>query len=196
MRQIAYMLIGVLAGFILAGAIFIVTRLPAGQPIALEPSPTKVPIEVHVVGAVVRPGVYSLPEGSRVQDAIDAAGGLLSEVDASSINLAAKVEDGQQLQIGPGGAVSASPTKVGGAPFSVVPTQPGTDTSSGDLIDINTASLDELESLPGIGPTTAQNIIAYRNAHGPFQQIEDILNVPGIGPSTFDSIQDLITAGP
>src|SRR5512143_2323489 len=117
MRQIAYMLIGVLAGFILAGAIFIVARLPSGKPIALEPSPTKAPIEVHVIGAVVRPGLYTLPEGSRVQDAIDAAGGLLSETDANSINLAAKVEDGQQLQIGSGTGVVAGPTAPGGAPF-------------------------------------------------------------------------------
>src|SRR5512143_3157803 len=166
MRQIAYMLIGVLAGFILAGAIFIVTRLPSGEPIALEPVPTKVPIEVHVVGAVVRPGLYKLPEGSRVQDAIDAAGGLLSETDANSLNLAAKVEDGQQLQIGSGTglAAPAGPTQPGGSPFTVIttPTPQGGSNPSGDLIDINTASLSELESLPGIGPTTAQNIINYR----------------------------------
>jgi competence protein ComEA len=198
MRQIAYMLIGVLAGFILAGAIFIVISMPAGKPIALEPSPTKAPIEVHVVGAVVRPGLYSLPEGSRVQDAIDAAGGLLSETDANSINLAAKVEDGQQLQIGNVSAsAAAGPAQPGGSPFTVVrtPTPQGGDNSSGDLIDINIASLSELESLPGIGPTTAQNIINYRNQHGPFEAIEDIMNVPGIGPSTFDAIQDLITVG-
>ena len=189
MRQIAYVMIGVLVGFILAGSVFLVTRLPAGKPIALEPAPTKVPIEVHVVGGVVKPGVYKLPEGSRVQDAIDAAGGLLADADTSKLNLAAKLEDGQQLQIGGG---SGTPPPATGAPFSVIPTQ----SSTGDLIDINNASLEELSSLPGIGATTAQNIIDYRDQNGPFVQIEDIMNVPGIGPSTFDSIRNLITAGP
>ena len=199
MRQIAYMLIGVLAGFILAGAIFMVTRLPGGEPIALQPSPTKAPIEVHVIGEVVRPGLYTLPEGSRVQDAIDAAGGLLAGMDTNSLNLAAKVEDGQQLKIGNvttlAGASGTNPAT--GAPFSVLPTQPGLNPTnpSGDLIDINTASADELATLPGIGPTTAQNIINYRDQHGDFGTIEDIMNVPGIGPSTFDAIQDLITTG-
>ncbi len=78
MKQIAYVLIGLMVGFILAGALFLVTRIPEGSPIALEPSPTKVLIQVQVLGGVVRPGVYSFPEGSRVQDAIAAAGGLLA----------------------------------------------------------------------------------------------------------------------
>jgi competence protein ComEA len=191
MRQIAYVMIGVLVGFILAGSVFLVTRLPAGKPIALEPAPTKVPIEVHVVGGVVHPGVYKLPDGSRVQDAIDAAGGLLSDANTSAINLAAKLEDGQQVQIG-GGAGAGTPLAGTGVPFTVIQTP---DTSGGDLVDINTATLAQLEALPGIGSTTAQNIIDYRDQNGPFVQIEDIMNVPGIGLNTFDSIQDLITVG-
>ncbi len=196
MRQIAYLLIGVLAGFILAGAIFLVTRLPSGEPIALEPIPTKPPIEVHVIGAVVRPGVYSLPEGSRVQDAIEAAGGLLSDTDANNINLAAKVEDGTQLKIGNVTTVVGA-TPQGGSPFTIIPTPTagGGGAGGGDLVDINTATAAELESLPGIGPTLAQAIVQYRNTHGPFAQIEDIMNVPGIGPSVFDAIMDLITTG-
>src|SRR5512140_28238 len=132
MRQIAYMLIGVLAGFILAGAIFMVTRIPGGKPIALEPVPTKVPLEVHVVGAVVRPGVYSLPEGSRVQDAIEAAGGLLAGTDANNLNLAAKVEDGQQLQIGSVSSVAGAqnPSGQGASPFSVLPSSNPTQAST------------------------------------------------------------------
>ena len=202
MKQVAYVLVGVLAGFILAGGIFIVTRVPAGKPIALEPSPTKAPIEVHVVGGVVRPGVYELPEGSRVKDAIEAAGGLLVDADPGSMNLAAKVEDGQQLQI-PGGESSASGlagTSGGGTgPFQVIPTPASaaaSPTPRANLLDINTATLAELDSLPGIGPTTAQSIINYRNANGPFSQIEDIQNVPGIGRSTYDQIQDYIMVSP
>ncbi len=189
MRQIAYVLVGVLIGFILAGALLVVTRLPEGKPIALEPAPTKTPIKVHVVGAVVRPGVYALPDGNRVQDAITAAGGLLAAADPSGLNLAAKLEDGQQLTI-PTGAGAATPE--GNAPFTVVSTA-GVSTPAGDLVNINTAPVDELDALPGIGPTTAQNIVDYRTQHGPFQHIEDIMNVPGIGPATFDSIQNLIT---
>src|SRR5512140_2125255 len=202
MKQVVYVLAGVLIGFILAGAVFLVTRAPAGQPIVLEPPPTKVPLEVEVVGGVVRPGVYSLPEGSRVQDAIDAAGGLLAGTDTASINMAARLQDGQQVQI-PGGERAANPnqsSQQGSSPFTVISTPRATATpdltgGGGDVIDINTATLAELESLPGIGPTAAQNIINYRNQHGPFSAIEDIMNVPGIGPATFDQIQDMITVG-
>jgi competence protein ComEA len=196
MKQVAYVLAGVLVGFILAGALFMVTRAPAGKPIVLEPPPTKVPIEVQVIGGVVRPGVYALPEGSRVQDAVEAAGGLLADVDASSINLAARLQDGQQVQI-PGGQAQGASTPSGGSAFTVIqtPRPTATPSSQGDLIDINTATLAELQSLPNIGPTTAQNIINYRNQHGPFAAIEDVMNVPGVGPATFDQIQDLITVG-
>ncbi len=195
MKQVTYLLAGVLVGFILAGAVFIVTRVPAGNPIVLEPPPTKMPIEVQVVGGVVRPGVYSLPEGSRVQDAVDAAGGLLAETDASSVNLAAKLQDGQQVQI-PGGGPVAGPTKAG-SPFTVIstPRPTATPSSQANLIDINTATLAQLESLPGIGPTLAQNIINYRNDYGPFGSPEELLNVDGIGPATYDQIQNLITVG-
>ncbi|SRR5581483_1449466 len=195
MKQISFVLIGVLAGFILAGGLLLVSRLPGGKPVTLEPAPTKPPIEVHVIGAVVRPGVYSFAEGSRVQDAVTAAGGLLTEADPNAINLAAKLEDGQQLSIpyqnGAGPSVNSS------APFDVIPTPDysSSDGSSPDVaqININIASLEELETLPGIGPATAQKIIDYRDQNGPFMQIEDIMNVPGIGPATFDQIKDLIT---
>ena len=205
MKQVAYVLIGLMVGFILAGALFLVTRVPEGQPIALEPSPTKVSIEVQVLGGVVHPGVYSFPEGSRVQDAITAAGGLVADVDPNSINLVAKLQDGQQLNIAGGtseaagalpGALSNSPFTVlptSSGPFTVIPTPAGSIITP-DLIDINTATLSDLKSLPGIGPTTAQKIIDYRTQHGPFSNITDIMNVAGIGPATFDRIQGLISA--
>lgn len=197
MKQVAFVLVGIFVGFILAGAIFIVTRLPAGQPVALEPSPSQVPIEVSIIGGVVHPGVYTLPEGSRVKDAVDAAGGFLATTNAGSINLAAKLEDGQQVQI-PGGVAGSSTSQPGGLPFSIIPTYgpPGTPTVSVTRININTATLAQLDSLPGIGPTTAQNIISYRTQHGAFARIQDIMNVPGIGPATFDAISNLITVGP
>ncbi len=183
MRSIFNVLIGVVAGFILAGALFLISRSPSGKPVTLAPAPTKSPIVVQVSGAVPRPGLYQFAEGSRVQDAITAAGGLLTEADVSGINLAARLEDGQQLDI-PYSNGSAAPT--------ATPSATNTPAVS-DLLNINTATLEELDSLPGIGPTTAQKIIDYRTEHGPFQAIEDIMNVSGIGPATFDRIKDLIT---
>ena len=155
----------------------------------------KEPIAVHVIGAVPRPGLYEFAEGARVQDAIDAAGGLLASASVDTINLAALLEDGQQLDI---------PYKAGEEPTTSnsnddtsleLPgaTEESSAGSSQDLININTASVEELDSLPGIGPTIAQRIIDYRDENGPFQTIEDILNVSGVGPSTFDQIKDLIT---
>lgn len=189
MKQIAYVLIGLLLGIILAGALFWVTHNQEGVAVTLQPSPTKVSIEVQVIGGVVRPGIYSLPDGSRVQDAITAAGGLLSGTEPNSINLVAKLQDGQQLEIPDGTNITGVATF--SSPFSVIIT-PVINSSVNNLININTASLSLLDTLPGIGPTTAQKIIDYRTLHGPFTNIEDIMNVSGIGPATFDRIQNLI----
>ncbi|NWF65228.1 MAG: ComEA family DNA-binding protein [Chloroflexi bacterium] len=193
MKNVLYSLLGVMAGFALAGLLLFISRAPAGEPIALLPAPTKEPIAVHVIGAVPRPGLYEFAEGARIQDAIDAAGGLLAGADAESINLAALLEDGQQLNI---------PFKAGQAPQTTENQEPlrlpgATETpqtaSETELININTASPEELDTLPGIGPTIAQRIVDYRTENGPFQTIEDIMNVSGIGPSTFDQIKNLIT---
>jgi len=193
MRQAGYVLIGILAGLILAGALYLISRRPAGQPITLEAPPTQAPIEVHVIGEVLRPGLYVFAEGSRVQDAVTAAGGLSTDADLNALNLAARLEDGQQLTVpargegAPGAA--AEPT----SGFEVLPPANVTATPESDLLNINTPTAEELSSLPGIGPTTAERIVDYRDDHGPFAEIEDLLNVPGIGPATFDNIQDLIT---
>jgi competence protein ComEA len=203
MKTALYVLLGVISGFVLAGVLVYVSRAPAGQSIILKPAPTAAPIAVHVIGAVPRPGLYEFPEGARVQDAIDAAGGLLAEGNADALNLAALLEDGQQLDI---------PYEGGSAPPEEerssldLPSADGTETptdgsennteeanSDVELVNINSASLEELDTLPGIGPTTAQKIIDYRDENGPFSTIEDIMNVSGIGPATFEEIQDLIT---
>ena len=192
MKQVIYVLIGLLAGFVLAGALFIVTRMPSGEPVKLLPSPTQPSITIQIMGEVAHPGVYSFAQGSRVQDAVEAAGGLLSTADTSSVNLAAKLEDGQQINIpaGSGAASGGLSSSSSNAPFLVLttPTDP-----AGNLININTAMSAQLDLLPGIGPTTAQKIIDYRTQHGPFQKIEDIMNVPGVGPATFDNIKTLIS---
>jgi competence protein ComEA len=192
MKNVLYVLIGLMAGFVLAGILLVVTRLPSGQPVTLAPVPTKPPIVIQIMGEVVKPGVYSMPDGSRVNDAINAAGGLLADADTSSLNLAALLEDGQQINITASGSSSSViiPTS---PPFKVVATLTATATTTASLININTATVTQLDTLPGIGPVTAQSIITYRQQHGPFQHIEDIMNVPGIGPATFDRIKNLIT---
>ncbi len=189
MKNALYVLLGVMAGFVLAGVLVFVSRAPAGESIVLRPAPTSAPIAVHVVGAVPRPGLYNFLDGARVQDAIDAAGGLLAEADANSLNLAAPLEDGGQLVIPY--KTGSEPTQVVDLPSSATATP--NPNSGEDLVNINRASLEELDALPGIGLVTAQKIIDYRTVNGPFATIEDIMNVSGIGPSTFESLKDLIT---
>ena len=200
MRSALYVLLGVMAGFALAGLLLFVARAPAGEPVLLQPAPTKAPIAVHVVGAVPRPGLYEFAEGARVQDAINAAGGLLAVADVNTINLASLLMDGQQLNIPykageePSGGGSETLSLPGPDDEEELPSNnSGSEESIVELININTASLDELDSLPGIGATLAQRIIDYRNENGPFTSIEEIMDVSGVGPSTFENIKDLIT---
>jgi len=166
---------GVLIGLLAAGVIWLVAGQPRGEGVTLLPSPTTRSLTVYVTGAVATPGVYILPEGSRVNDAVLLAGGFLPNAEQEGINLAALLQDGQKLD---------------------VPVRSATSHVSGGRININTATAEELDTLPGIGPTTAQNIINYRLENGPFQFIQDIQNVPGIGPVTYDGIKDLIMVGP
>jgi competence protein ComEA len=184
---------GVIVGILLTGIISLISSPPRGEPIRLLPPPSPSPILVHVTGAVLNPDVYSLPEGSRVGQAIDAAGGTYKDADLSGLNLAAPLQDGERVHI-PFQRPTQSPfdevTPGGSEPSAQnetpIPASPG-------LININTATLSELDTLPGIGEIKAQSIIDYRNANGPFESIEDILAVTGIGPVTFDGIKQLIT---
>lgn len=185
-KSILYLASGILFGLFLAAMVWVVARNPSGEAVVLRPAPTEKPVIVYITGAVPRPGVYALPKNARVQDAISAAGGFLAEAEKSQINLAALLEDGQKLDI---------PYVEGASPVLGTPV-PEIVTSTTELIDINVASAGELETLPGIGPTTAQKIIDYREANGPFLSTEDIINVPGIGPGTYERIKDLITVGP
>jgi competence protein ComEA len=186
LKSILYMVSGILFGLFVAALVWVTARNPSGEAVTLRPAPTEKPIVVQISGAVPRPGVYALPEGARVQDVISAAGGFLAEADKEFINLAQVLEDGERLDI---------PFMEGFSPIIPTPIiEPVA--SSSDLININTAASFELESLPGIGPTTAAKIIEYRDENGPFFSIEDIINVSGIGPGTYERIKDLITVGP
>ncbi len=186
LKSILYLASGILFGLFVAALVWVVARSPSGEAVILRPPPTEKPVIVYITGAVPRPGVYALPKNARVQDAISAAGGFLAEADKSQINLAAILDDGQKIDI---------PYLEGASPVLVTPL-PDVVTSTTELIDINTASATELDTLPGIGPTTAQKIIDYREQNGPFLNTEDIINVSGIGPGTYERIKDLITVGP
>ncbi len=176
---------GILLGLFLAALVWVVARNPSGEAVTLRPVPTEKPIVVHITGAVPRPGVYALPQGARIQDGISAAGGFLAEADKTNINLAQLLDDGEKLDV---------PYMEGGSPVITTPV-PEVVTSTTELININTASAAELDTLPGIGPTTAQKIIDYRTQNGPFVNTEDIINVSGIGPGTYERIKTLITVG-
>lgn len=190
MKSVFQIVIGILVGLLIAGGIWLSARIPQGQSVQLRPAPTPEPIQVHVAGAVVRPGVYDLPEGARVLDAVEAAGGFVAEADKNGLNLAARVEDGARLDI-PYVAGFIPPEESGFVVVSEGTPSPLLD----DLVNINTASVEELDQLPGIGPTIAQRIVAYREQYGPFASIEDIVNVSGIGQATYNEIKDLITVG-
>jgi competence protein ComEA len=177
--------------FLLAGLIFLIAFQPRGTPIQLNPRPTVGPIVVSVQGLVQNPGIYSLPESARVDDAIQAAGGFLSGADRNEINLAARLHDEQQIVVYGQNAERPSST--------ANPVEESTTNSVQTTIDypinINTATSEQLQKLPGIGPTRAEAILQYRAQNGDFTNIDEIQNVDGIGSSTFDQIKSLISIG-
>ena len=130
-------------------------------------------VVVHVAGAVREPGVYRLPAGSRVTDAVERAGGPTSEGTVDAINLAAPLSDGQQVVV-PGGATAAA----------------GVDAAADGPVSLGCATVEDLDAIEGIGPVTAQNIIDYRDEHGGLSSIEELDEVSGIGPVTMDTLRD------
>lgn len=145
-------------------------------------------IAVDVVGRVRHPGLVRLPQGSRVVDAIEAAGGTAAGADLESVNLARKVVDGEQIRIPRHGE---SPTAGAGVPGGAAPGDPAAG-QPGVPIDLNTATLEQLDTLPGVGEVTANRIIAYRTAH-PFRTVDDLRQVTGIGDRRFETLKDLVT---
>jgi competence protein ComEA len=151
-------------------------RAPAPAPVA-RPAPLVV---IDIVGAVRRPGLYRLPQGSRVADAIVRAGGTTQRVDPALVNLAAPLADGQQVLVPARGAAASAVTASTAAPSSTAP------------VDLNTATAEQLDALPGIGPVTAEKIIAYRAAHGPFASVDQLDAIPGIGPARIADLRGLV----
>ena len=153
-------------------------------------------VVVHVTGAVIRPGVVTLGEGSRVNDAIGAAGGVSPDADTQQLNLARVLTDGEQIRVPRIGEVLPDPAPQPGA--AVTPGtgtalgKPGAGSASG-TVNINTASASDLEKLPGIGPALAQRIVEYRDSHGPFASVDALTDVPGIGKAKLEALREQAT---
>lgn len=187
MKTWQHILLGVLIGIVLTAVFVIVASPPRGTAVTLMPAPTLAPLLVQVDGAVKNPGVYNLPRESRVREAIQAAGGYTGEASSDSINLAARIKDGEKIVI-----PSTSSPSIPEASSSNSLESRVAPISSG-MVNLNSATSAELETLPGIGQTRAGDIISYRESHGGFKSIEEIQEVNGIGPATFERLKDLIT---
>ena len=189
----AALVVAILACIVGAGVLILWdSRTPSGVEVVLPPatpvlteSQPDAQIMVYVSGEVIRPGVYELDAEHRVADALGAAGGPTSDADLDSINLAMRLSDEDQIHVPSVGTVGSS-----GA-GEIRSTGSSDSTSSGKL-NINTATAEELESLPGIGGAKAAAIVEYRGTHGPFQRVDDLVEVSGIGDGILGSIRHLI----
>ena len=173
-----------------AGIVLAVLGSNSGEPIEIIP-PSPAPsmesspppeIKVYIIGEVRRPGVYTVREGARLVDVIDLAGGMTEDADPFAVNLAARVRDQDQWTV----------PRIGEPRAAAPNPRPGV--APNGKVDINSAGVDTLKTLPGIGDIRAQSIVAHRQRHGSFERIEDMLAVSGIGPTIFDGLRDFIEA--
>ena len=160
---------------------------------SVKPEREKEEWVVYITGSVKKPGVYRIPAGSRVYQALEAAGGFAAEADQDAVNLAAMLQDGHHIKF-PAKGETTIPHQAPAGP--VQPTSnagsAGYNTSE-ELININTAMHEDLEKLPGVGPKTAQLIIDHREKNGAYKRAEDLLLVKGIGPAKYDAVKNLVT---
>ncbi|MET1038597.1 MAG: ComEA family DNA-binding protein [Aeromicrobium sp.] len=153
----------------------------AGDGAGATPAPSQELI-VDVTGKVKRPGIVTLPQGSRVYEAIEAAGGLKGQVDTTALNMARELADGEQVLVG------LAPVEGVRAPTSVA----GGAAPAGTKVNLNTATAEQLDTLPGVGPVTAQAILGWRDINGEFAAVDDLLDVKGIGEATLAELRDLV----
>lgn len=189
-RRLAMTLVG---GLVLVVLVSIVVAMSSGGvahetppvlPMAVaseSSSAAEASIVVSVVGRVARPGLVTLPEGARVADALREVGGPIPDADLGGLNLARRLADGEQIYVGIPTPLGAEPAPVGSGPPGVA-----------DKVDLNTATLAGLDTLPGVGPVTAQRIVDWRTKHGRFDSVEQLREIDGIGPSRFDRLKDLV----
>ena len=187
-RQLLAMVVAAVAALTLAGRYLAAAGTPAAEPPAAAPpaAVTMPALVVHVVGAVRRPGLYRLEQGDRIADAVKRAGGATRVADLTLVNLAAPVADGAQVIVPrrapeqPGAGAGAEGGAGAGGASPAAP------------VHLNTATLEELDELPGVGPVTAQKIIDFRTENGPFTSVEDLDAIPGIGPARIENLRDLV----
>jgi competence protein ComEA len=181
-RRVLVAALALAVALLLAGRHLTRAGAPAERPVAAQVDPLGVnsapKLVIHVVGAVRRPGLYRLPDRSRIADAVTRAGGPTRRADLSAVNLAAPVADGLQVVV----PARAPPDKGGGAPPPSGPQGP---------VHLNTATLEELDALPGVGPVTAQKILDFRQQHGAFASIDELDAIPGIGPARLEQLREV-----
>lgn len=161
---------------------------PGGLATAAEPAP----LVVSVVGKVRSPGLVRVPDGARVADVLEAAGGALPGVDLSGLNLARRVGDGEQVAVGVAAAPDAAPAASRGGPDSPGRAAGASPGGTGP-VDLNRATLAQLDALPGVGPVTAQRILEWRTSHGRFGRVEQLREIEGIGERRFAQLRELVT---
>jgi len=185
----------VLAALVVAGPRLARTGSATSSDVAAAPletvatAPAKRALVVHVVGAVRRPGLFRLPEGARVADAVARAGGATRRADVAGLNLAAPLVDGTQVlvprRVDAAAATAPADTAAGATTAGAA--------AGSSKVSLSSATVEELDQLPGVGPVTAQKIVDYRTANGPFASVDDLDAVPGIGPARLEQLRDLVT---
>jgi len=203
LKQYHQIIFGILIGLLASGLVLLISRPDVGEPIALSPAPTptktsppkptntELPILVHIEGEVNLPGVYSLYQNSRLEDLLSLAGGLTGNADQNQVNLALLVRDGDYIFIP--GINQEIPMIARNAPNNLSADQ---NSLYNYPLNINEADQLALESLPGIGPAKAADIIDYRTMIGSFTSLDDLLDISGIGPATLEALRDYLICEP
>jgi competence protein ComEA len=203
MKHFYQLIFGVLIGLFASGLILLIAKPQVGDPISLsppptptttsqpKPTPTAIPILVQIAGEVHTPGMYELPQNARLGDLLAKAGGLTEQADQTRVNSALIIKDGDYIYIPSEG--QEIPDIARNASLNVL-TDP--DNTFQYPININNASLEALESLPGIGPAKAADILEYRQMIGEFTSLDELLNISGIGPATLESLLDYLICEP
>lgn len=198
-KYVAVAVMGSLAGVLLLLLFLIIRGQRDTVVLHVQPIADASIIQVYVGGQVAQPGLYSLPRGSRVFDAINAAGGLLTNADTASLGLASPLNDADQVIVPPRAEPTSTPAPVAASGYDgatpAPPERVTTPTAVAGPLNVNTAGALDLERLPGIGPAIAQRIVEYRLENGPFQTIDEMAAVSGISERMVDELRPLVTLG-